>query len=132
MAATSSGLSTCKVNASIAVSDMARSQEFYEQRLGLSAETEQADGSRVYACGGGTSLHVYPSPASAGKTAGTIATWHAADLERVVDELSAKGVTFEHYDDPPLKTDAKGIQVIDGGKVAWFHDPDGNTFAVEQ
>ncbi len=125
-------LSSCNVNASIAVSDMAQARAFYEDRLGLSAETEQADGSRIYSCAGGTSLHVYPSPESAGKTAGTIATWHTDDLERLVDDLTAHGVTFEHYDDPPLKTDARGIQAIEDGKVAWFRDPDGNTFAIEQ
>lgn len=125
-------LRSCKVNASVAVSDMARAREFYERRLGLTEAVEQADGSRVYECGGGTSLHVYPSPASAGKTAGTQATWHVVGLEQVVDDLIAGGVTFEQYDAPPLKTDEKGIQIIPDGKVAWFRDPDGNTFAIEE
>jgi catechol 2,3-dioxygenase-like lactoylglutathione lyase family enzyme len=120
------------VNASIAVSEMAQARQFYEGKLGLSEGTEQYDGSRIYACGRGTSLHVYPSPANAGKTTATVATFHVADVEEVVDQLSSDGVTFEQYDDPPLKTDKKGIQVIDDGKVAWFRDPDGNTFAIEQ
>lgn len=55
--------------------------------LGLSAETEQADGSRIYGCGATTMLHVYPAPDSACGTAGTIATWDTADLEPLVDEL---------------------------------------------
>ena len=51
-------------------------------------------------------------------------------MERVVDELTANGVRFEHYDG--ITTDAKGISPrAGGGKVAWFKDPDGNTFAVE-
>lgn len=125
-------LSDCTVNASVAVSDMTRARAFYEDKLSLSAEAEQADGSRLYGCGGTTVLHVYPAPDSAGKTAGTIATWHTADLEPLVDELSARGVTFEHYDDPPRKTNSKGIQEIPDGKVAWLRDLDGNTFAIEQ
>ena len=126
-------LSNYCVKASVAVSDMAKAREFYEARLGLSEGTNHADGSRIYRCGGGISLHVYPSPATSvnGATA-TLATWHVADLEQVVDELTSNGVTFERYDEPPLKTDDKGIQVIDDGKVAWFRDPDGNTFAIEQ
>lgn len=125
-------LSSHPVHASVAVSDMVRSRRFYEEALGLTAETEQGDESRIYACGGGTALHVYPSPDNAGKTAGTLATWRVADLEQIVDELAANGVGFEQYHDPPMDTDAKGIQATPDGKVAWFRDPDGNTFAIEQ
>jgi catechol 2,3-dioxygenase-like lactoylglutathione lyase family enzyme len=121
-----------KVTASIAVSDMARARQFYEGKLGLSSEDDQPDGSRIYACGGGTSLHIYPAPASAGNATVTLATWHVADLEQVVDELRADGVMFEQYDEPSLTTDAKGIHNLPNGKVAWFKDPDGNTFAIEQ
>ena len=125
-------LSSYPIQTSVAVSDMTRSTDFYEQVVGLSARTEQGDGSRVYALGGGTSLHVYPSPNATGKTAGTIATWHVSNLEQVVDELAGNGATFEQYHDPPMDTDAKGIQATPDGKVAWFRDPDGNTFAIEQ
>jgi catechol 2,3-dioxygenase-like lactoylglutathione lyase family enzyme len=126
------GLSDYEVMTSIPVSDLARAAEFYERKLGLSAADEQPDESRIYACGGDTSLHVYVSPAHAGKSPATSATWHVADLEQVVDELRSKGVTFERYSDPSLKTDAKGIHELAAGRVAWFKDPDGNTFAIEQ
>jgi catechol 2,3-dioxygenase-like lactoylglutathione lyase family enzyme len=124
-------LMTYRVNASIAVVDMDRARRFYEEKLGLARSTSQADGSRIYTCQGGTSLHVYPSP-NAGTTAGTVATWYVADLEQVVVELSSAGVLLEHYDEPALQSDAKGIHVLDEGKVAWFKDPDGNTFAIEE
>jgi catechol 2,3-dioxygenase-like lactoylglutathione lyase family enzyme len=123
-------LSGYKLNASIAVSDMARAKEFYEGKLGLSPVGAQADGSEIYASGGEASLHVYPSPAHAGKSTATLVTWYVDDVERVVDELSSNGVTFEHYEG--LTADEKGISPrAGGGKVAWFRDPDGNTFAVE-
>jgi catechol 2,3-dioxygenase-like lactoylglutathione lyase family enzyme len=123
-------LSGYRLNASIAVSDMAQAREFYEGRLGLSAVRAQADGSRIYGSGGDDSLHVYPSPGHAGKSTATLATWYVDDVERVVDELSSNGVTFEHYEG--VTTDEKGISPrAGGGKVAWFKDPDGNTFAVE-
>jgi catechol 2,3-dioxygenase-like lactoylglutathione lyase family enzyme len=125
-------LSSYVVRASIAVSDMARAAEFYEGQLGLSGVEDSDDDSRVYHGGGGTSLHVYVSPANAGKATATLATWCVADLEQVVDELSADGVVFEHYDDSQLQTDEKGIHTLANGKVAWFKDPDGNTFAIEQ
>ncbi len=64
-----------------------------------------------------------------------------SDLERadlyedqlgVIDELHARGVAFERYDDPVLRADEKGIHELDDGRVAWFKDPDGNTFALEE
>ena len=36
------------------------------------------------------------------------------------------------YDDPELQSDGEGIHVLDDGRVAWFRDPDGNTFAIEE
>jgi catechol 2,3-dioxygenase-like lactoylglutathione lyase family enzyme len=123
-------MSRYKLSASIAVSDMARARDFYEGKLGLSPVRAQADGSRIYASGGDASLHVYASPARAGESTATLATWYVDDVERVVDELTSNGVTFEHYEE--LTTDAKGISPrAGGGKVAWFKDPDGNTFALE-
>jgi catechol 2,3-dioxygenase-like lactoylglutathione lyase family enzyme len=126
------GLSSYEVSTSIAVSDMARAEAFYEGRLGLAGTVDPHDGSRRYACGQGTSLHVYESPANAGRTPATLATWYVTDLEQVVDELTSKGVAFERYDDPELPTDERGIHTLGDGKVAWFKDPDGNTFAIEQ
>jgi catechol 2,3-dioxygenase-like lactoylglutathione lyase family enzyme len=125
-------LSSYKVRTSIAVSEMAWAAEFYEGKLGLSAVEDQPDDSRLYACGGDTSLHVYASPAHAGKATATLATWYVADIEEVVDELASSGVSFERYADPSLKTDEKGIHELGDGRVAWFKDPDGNTFALEQ
>ncbi|HET6917910.1 MAG TPA: hypothetical protein VFI46_00420 [Jiangellaceae bacterium] len=48
----------------------------------------------------------------------------------VVDQLRSRGVTFERYDEPQLETDENGIHTHGDGKVAWFKDPDGNTFAA--
>jgi catechol 2,3-dioxygenase-like lactoylglutathione lyase family enzyme len=119
-------LSRYELNASIAVSDMARASELYEDKLGLRATSSGADGSKVYE----SALHVYPSPGNAGMSAATLATWYVDDVEEVVDELAATAVKFEHYDG--IVTDAKGISPrAGGGKVAWFNDPDGNTFAIE-
>jgi catechol 2,3-dioxygenase-like lactoylglutathione lyase family enzyme len=125
-------LSGYNVRTSIAVSDIARAAEFYEGKLGLAAAEIQPEESRIYACGGDTSLHVYASPGHAGKATATLATWQVADLEQTVDELRSSGVTFERYDDPSLQADEKGIHELGDGRVAWFGDPDGNTFAIEE
>jgi catechol 2,3-dioxygenase-like lactoylglutathione lyase family enzyme len=125
-----SALSDSKVTATIAVSDLARARQFYEGKLGLSATNEEGEAQVVtYGCGNGSELFVYVSE-HAGKATATVATWEVSGLEQLVDELTAKGVQFEHYDEP-LKTDEKGILRSEGmGAVAWFKDPDGNTIAV--
>ena len=130
-------LQDCRMNASIAVSDMDRATAFYEGKLGLAPETTGADGSKVYATGGGAALHVYPSPEHAGRSTATLATWYVDDVGQMVDDLTASGVTFEQYDGVlesgfDYGTDERGISPrAGGGRIAWFKDPDGNTFAVE-
>jgi len=126
------GLSSYRVSASVAVSDISEAAQFYEGKLGLQPGPEQSDESRIYPCGGGTSLHVYVSPMATARGAGTLATWYVSDLDRLVDELGAAGLAFERYDDPALKADERAIHELDDGRVAWFSDPDGNTFAIEE
>jgi catechol 2,3-dioxygenase-like lactoylglutathione lyase family enzyme len=122
-------LSTGRVRATIAVSDIARAGEFYEGKLGLTARSGGPEPVRIYPCGGGTVLQVYASPEHAGKATATVASWSVDDLDAVVDELSAKGVPFERYDE--LDADERGIHSFGEHRVAWFRDPDGNTCAVD-
>lgn len=124
-------LSGCRVSPQIAVSDMVAADEFYEGKLRLERTGEQHEGSRAYACGNGTSLYVYAAPARAGMSSATVARWDVSDIEQAIDDLAASGVAFERYDEP-TKTNAKGIHDSGYGQVAWFKDPDGNTFALEQ
>jgi catechol 2,3-dioxygenase-like lactoylglutathione lyase family enzyme len=124
-------LSDGKVSPAIGVSDMAGAKQFYEGKLGLGGGKETGDGGVDYPCGEGTVLHVYPSP-SASPSGATLAAWDVDDLEATVDELIGNGVTFEQYDEEPLKTDEKGIATVDGDKIAFVKDPDGNILAVAQ
>ncbi len=122
-------LSSYRLTAQAAVTDMARAEEFYEGKLDLSVVRTGADGSKVYASGGDTSLVVYPSSDHAGGSTATLATWYVDDVEQTVDELTAEGVTFEQYGEP-FNTDAKGIARLGDDAIAWFKDPDGNILAV--
>ncbi|MEV4343746.1 VOC family protein [Actinoplanes sp. NPDC049596] len=127
-------LSRFPLRASIAVSDITVAAEFYEGKLGLPAlrsgwSASIADGGRVYGSAGEPALNVYQS-ATAGQSRATLATWYVDDLDQVVDELTAAGVDFVRYDG--LEHDARGITPrAGGGRIAWFQDPDGNTFALE-
>jgi catechol 2,3-dioxygenase-like lactoylglutathione lyase family enzyme len=125
-------LSSYKVVAGLAVSDMARAREFYEGKLGLSVGTDSGD-NVAYRCGEGTMMHVYSSPEHAGKSTATLASWYVDDIERIVDGLTSKGVVFERYDEVPIVTDDKGVATFEGGaRVAYFGDPDGNTLSIAQ
>ncbi|KAB2380129.1 VOC family protein [Actinomadura montaniterrae] len=127
-------LSAYHLRTSIAVSDIQKAVEFYEGKLGLQAlgsgpSAGIVGGSRVYASGGGPALNVYQS-VTAGKTDATLATWYVDDIDRIVDELASSGVEFVRYDQ--FEHDDRGITPrAGGGRIAWFQDPDGNTFAIE-
>lgn len=126
------GLSENRVIAVIAVSDMGRARAFYEGKVGLSGGEERPDGGVRYPCGGGTAIHVYPSPGNAGKSTATLAGFEVDDIEKTVDELAANGVAFEHYDMDPIRTDEKGVARLGDAKSAWFKDPDGNILSINQ
>jgi predicted enzyme related to lactoylglutathione lyase len=123
-------LSDSHISPQIAVSDLARAVQFYEGALGLKPTGEQHEGTRRYACGDGTTLQIYAAPSHAGKATATVAQWQVADLDAVIAELSEAGVRFERYG-PPVLTDTTGVHDSGYGRVAWFKDPDGNTFALE-
>ncbi len=123
------GLSDSRVEPTIAVNDMGHAKAFYEGKLGLNGGEDRGDGGHTYPCGSGTHIHVFPSPGNAGTSGATLAAWEVDDIEGTVDELTAKGVTFEQYGEP-FNTDAKGIARMGDISIAWFKDPDGNILAV--
>src|SRR4030088_948825 len=113
----------------IPAKDVKRARQFYEQKLGLKAKQETAGGV-VYEFAEHTACFLYPTP-NAGTSKASQAFWKVDDVEREVAELKARGVTFEEYDMPGLKTKG-GISTGGGAKTAWFKDTEGNILAVVQ
>jgi predicted enzyme related to lactoylglutathione lyase len=117
---------------SFSVSDLARAQEFYGKTLGLQVEKNEM-GLRVHLPGGGE-VFVY-SKADHQPATFTILNLQVDDIDAAVDELSRRGVRFEHYDNG-AKTDGKGIArglaQKQGPDIAWFKDPAGNFVSVLQ
>jgi catechol 2,3-dioxygenase-like lactoylglutathione lyase family enzyme len=111
-----------------AVNDLEAARAFYTDVLGLRAETG-AGGLLTLHLGGGTDVLVYPKPDHT--PAGfTVLNFPVPDIEKAVDELGARGVEFQHYENPP--TDERGIMRAGGPLIAWFTDPAGNVFSVLQ
>jgi predicted enzyme related to lactoylglutathione lyase len=109
--------------------DVARARRFYEQKVGLKPKQEIAGGV-AYEFAGGTACFLYPTP-NAGTSQASQAFWQVDDIEREVAELKSRGVTFEEYDTPGMKT-IDGIATGGGAKAAWFKDSEGNIMAVIQ
>ncbi|MBA3261046.1 MAG: VOC family protein [Thermoleophilaceae bacterium] len=125
------GLSDCNVHALLAVSDLDRAKRFYEHQLGLVRGEEEQEGVR-YPCADGTQIFVYLSPDNAGKSPATLAGWFVDDLDQMMDELASRGVVFEQYDQPGIKTDERGVFDAGRFRAAWIKDPDGNTMALTE
>lgn len=119
-----------RISAVICSGDLARSQKFYEQVLGLTLSVETIPNRLLFECGDGTLL-VYgrPAPNTADHT--QVRLW-SDDVERDVRELETRGATFEDYDFPTLRTVNHVATTLGIGKSAWFKDPDGNTLALFQ
>lgn len=113
----------------IPVSNVTRAREFYEKKVGLVPEQEYAGGV-IYACGKGSWVFMYPS-AGAGTSKASCAFWAVDDVEAEVAALKARGVVFEEYDMPGIKT-KNGIATGGGAKTAWFKDTEGNIMALSQ
>jgi catechol 2,3-dioxygenase-like lactoylglutathione lyase family enzyme len=114
--------------ATVGVKDLAAARKFYEGTLGLKPTERQEPGTLALESGK-AKLFVYPSE-FAGTNKATAVTWVVGDdLERIVRDLKAKGVAFEHYDMP--NTTREGDLHVSGRlKVAWLKDPDGNVLAL--
>ena len=115
--------------AGFSTNDLAKSKEFYGKTLGLEITEEM--GNLTVHLGGGSTVLIYPKPNHEPATF-TVLNFRVDDVNAAVDALTAKGVRFEQYDMPDLKTDAKGIARGNGPTIAWFKDPAGNILSVVQ
>jgi predicted enzyme related to lactoylglutathione lyase len=113
----------------IPVADVERARKLYEETVGLTPKEEYAGGV-VYECGGGSWVFMYPS-AGAGTSKASTAFWAVDDVEAEVAALKSRGVVFEEYDMPGIKTE-NGIASGGGAKTAWFKDSEGNIMAISQ
>jgi predicted enzyme related to lactoylglutathione lyase len=111
------------------VNDIERAKEFDGGTLGL--EVSEANGMLSLKLGSGATVLIYPK-ANHEPATFTILNFPVADVDQCVDVRSSRGVSFEQYDFPEMKTDEKGIMRGQGRgpDIAWFQDPAGNIISV--
>jgi catechol 2,3-dioxygenase-like lactoylglutathione lyase family enzyme len=109
--------------------DLARARDFYENKLGLAPVGAQPDGKFLYRCGG-TILALFPrgTPTKADHTA---VSFEVPDILAEIRALEGRGVTFNDYDLPGLKT-VEHVCVLGAEKAAWFNDTEGNILCLHE
>jgi catechol 2,3-dioxygenase-like lactoylglutathione lyase family enzyme len=112
--------------ASIAVKDINRACDFYENTLGCKELAR--DDEYVSLQSGDTQFMLYPSE-FAGTAKNTIGGWEVANFDATISELRDKGVKLENYDMPGIKTE-NGVANYGEWRTAWIKDPDGNILAI--
>src|ERR1700682_5472513 len=111
------------------VEDLARARTFYAEKLGLRPSRE-VEGALFYEGEGSTGFLLFPSGA---RPSGphTQMAWFVKDIVASVAKLKSRGVRFEEYDFPGLKTN-HGIADLGYERAAWFRDSEGNLLALGQ
>jgi catechol 2,3-dioxygenase-like lactoylglutathione lyase family enzyme len=114
-----------KAFSGFAVDDVDMAREFYAETLGI--EMSEENGLLTLHIAGDRPTLVYPRPNHT-PAEYTILNFPVDDIDQAVDDLTARGVQFERYED--FDQDERGIMRGEGPPIAWFKDPAGNVLSV--
>jgi catechol 2,3-dioxygenase-like lactoylglutathione lyase family enzyme len=123
-------LTDAPVTTLLPVIEMQRARDFYENKLGLTPIGAKADGKFIYTCGGGAVIALFPKETGT-KADHTALSFQVRDIQATINALKEKGVIFEDYDYPELKT-VNHICVLGAEKAAWFKDTEGNYLCLHE
>ena len=116
------------VHATLPASDLARARRWYQDKMALTPVREDEVG--LWYEFAGSRLLVYET-SLAGTAQNTAAEWLVDDIDAVMTDLRARGVVFEEYDFPGLRTE-NGVAMIGRHKSAWFKDSEGNILSLDE
>ena len=116
-----------KAFSGFSVNDTQKAKEVYTRTLGL--EVSESNGLLNLHLASGTTVLIYPKPNHTPANF-TILNFPVDNVDKAVDELTKRGVRFEIYNEPNLKTDERGIFRGGGPVIAWFKDPGRNILSV--
>lgn len=123
-------LSTSPATTVLPITDGERARKFYEENLGLPFRGKASDGNLIFDLEGSATLALLQDP-EAKASAHTAMSFEVKDISAVIQDLSTRGVKFEDYDLPDLKT-VDHVSVMGAEKAAWFMDPDGNILCLHE
>jgi predicted enzyme related to lactoylglutathione lyase len=122
-------LSDSEAFSGFSVDDLDAARTFYEDVLGLRTSGEPEMGGIIHLhLAGGRDVLVYAKGPGHAPATYTVLNFPVPDVDAAVAALTARGVQFLHYDQPP--TDETGVMRAGGPLIAWFTDPAGNVFSV--
>jgi catechol 2,3-dioxygenase-like lactoylglutathione lyase family enzyme len=124
-------LADTSVAVMLPISDPDRAQKFYTDQLGLPFQGKNPMGELMFRLSGGTELVLLPRPDEKPHSS-TAMSFEVSDITREIEDLESRGVRFEDYDMPGLKTEDHHIATMGDERAAWFLDPDGNVICVHQ
>lgn len=123
-------LTDAPVTIILPVIEMQRARDFYENKLGLTPIGAKENGEFIYTCGGGAVIALLPKETGT-KADHTALSFQVRDIQATINALEGKGVIFEDYDYPELKT-VNHICVLGAEKAAWFKDTEGNYLCLHE
>jgi catechol 2,3-dioxygenase-like lactoylglutathione lyase family enzyme len=113
----------------VAVTDLQRSRDFYEGKLGLDGAA--TPGGWTVSGDYGTVINLLPEVPDAGSASWPVATFRVDDVSATVRELRSRDVPFLGPGDIPFDLDEDGVSAgQEGLRVAWMRDPDGNILTI--
>jgi predicted enzyme related to lactoylglutathione lyase len=122
-------LRDARIEATIPAQDLERAKAFYKEKLGLTPTSEGRIGVR-FQLADGTRFRLFKS-SGVSAAAFTQMAFMVDDIEPLVRELTARGVRFQEYDGPTLKT-VDGVADVGYARAAWFKDSEGNLLGIGQ
>jgi catechol 2,3-dioxygenase-like lactoylglutathione lyase family enzyme len=117
--------------ATLPAADLERAKKFYSEKLGLRLIREDPSPGALFQAGGGTVVYLYQRAAT--KADHTVAAFEISDFDATFNELKGRGIKFEDYNLPNLKT-KNGVFMMQSPagvmKGAWFKDTEGNILGL--
>lgn len=119
------------VSVILPVTDVDRARTYYSESLGLEFTGHNDEGGAMFSLGaGGCTLVLVPRPGSHPSEI-TAMSFEIDDIHREITDLESRGVVFEDYDLPEIKT-VNHVCLLGSERAAWFRDPDGNILCLHQ
>lgn len=123
-------LADASVTTILPIVDPERARAYYRDALGLDYLGVNTEGQELFRLGAGGVLALMPKPEGQ-QAAHTVMSFEVHDIGDHIRDLATRGVVFEDYDLPGLKT-VDHVCVLGSERAAWFKDSEGNILCLHE